>query len=352
MKEAMKSIACCLVVSMCLFAGCDAGGGGVMEPQRPTPYELQIPEGFPLMEIPEDNPMTVEGVDLGRRLFFDPILSRDSTLSCSSCHLSATSFTDPAQFSVGVRGERGRRNSMALINVGYAESLFWDGRAASLEEQARDPVVDALELDEDWEHVEAKLNRHPRYPDLFEQAFGTRAATRDLAVKAIAQFERTLLSAGSRFDRVTAGVETFSDLEAEGFEIFNSERGDCFHCHGTLLLTDNRFHNNGLDANPDDLGLAEVTGRPFDRGLFKTPTLRNVEYTAPYMHDGRFATLEEVVDHYSTGVQHSSTLDPIMLQRGPLNLTDEEKTALIAFLKTLSDPAFLSDPAHSNPFRQ
>lgn len=323
-----------------------------MEPVGPTPYALQIPEGFPLMEIPADNPMTVEGVDLGRHLFFDPILSRDSTLSCSSCHLAATSFTDPAQFSVGVRGERGRRNSMALVNVGYAESFFWDGRAASLEEQARDPVADAIELGEDWEHVEAKLNRHPRYPDLFEQAFGTREATQDLAVKALAQFERTLLSAGSRFDRVNAGEETFSDLEFAGFEIFNSERGDCFHCHGTLLLTDNRFHNNGLDANPDDLGLAEVTGRPFDRGLFKTPTLRNVEYTAPYMHDGRFATLEEVVDHYSTGVQQSSTLDPIMLQRGPLNLTEQEKEALIAFLKTFSDPAFLTDPAHANPFRE
>jgi cytochrome c peroxidase len=313
-----------------------------MDGSRPTPYLLDLPETFPAMEIPADNPMTVEGVELGRRLFFDPILSVDSTVACASCHAPAAAFTDPAAFSAGVAG-RTDRNSMPLINAGWMESLFWDGRAVSLEDQALQPVEDTVEMGERWENVVVKLKRHPAYPGLFEAAFETRDITADLTVKAIAQFERTLVSHGSKYDRYRAGEVAFTPQEELGYNLFFTEQADCFHCHGTALFTDNRFHNNGLDVLPADSGLAAVTGQAFDIGKFKAPTLRNVEFTAPYMHDGRFETLEEVVDFYNDAVQPSPTLDPLLGAGSTrqMNLNDEEKAALIAFHKTLSDPEFV-----------
>lgn len=313
----------------------------------PTPYDLVIPEGFPSMKIPDDNPMTVEGVTLGRKLFYDPILSGDNTQSCASCHDPGFSFTDNGKrFSEGIDGIMGERNAMAIINIGWMERLFWDGRAQSVEIQALEPVPNPIEMHQEWTMAMEKLNRHPEYPQLFFNAFGSYEIDSTMVVKAIAQFERTMISAGSKWDRYLKGEVTLSPLEAQGFEVFFTEKGDCFHCHATILFTDNLPHNNGLDSIAIDPGYAGHTGNPNDHAKFKTPTLRNIVFTAPYMHDGRFETLEEVIDFYSEGVKWSPTIDPLMkkVEQGGVKLTDQEKNALLAFLNTLTDTAFVSNP--------
>ncbi len=323
---------------MGLLFGCDTSA----ETEGPTPYTLIIPEDFPNMEIPVDNPMTEEGIALGKRLFFDPILSIDSTVACASCHAPASAFSDQLAFSKGVAGETGR-NSMPVINAGWMKTLFWDGRASNLEDQAGQPVVNEVEMGENWDRVVEKLQRHPEYPTFFAEAFGTTVITEDLATKAIAQFERTLISSNSKYDRFKAGLTSLTEEEEKGRQLFFTERADCFHCHGTGLFTDNRFHNNGLEEFYEDAGLAEITLKPYDVGKFKTPTLRNVAVTAPYMHDGRFETLEEVINFYDNGSQPSENIDPLIGPNRKLNLTDEEKAALVAFIKTLTDPDFLSN---------
>ena len=306
-------------------------------PPAPTPYELSVPAGFPAPEIPPDNPLTVEGIALGERLFADPILSVDSTIACTSCHLSDHAFSDPRPLSQGVGGLTSR-NSMPLFNLLWSPSFFWDGRAASLEDQALEPVQTPVEMGEDWDRVVAKLERHAEYPALFARAFGDASIDRRRVVQAIAQFERTLISADSKYDRWLAGQAEFTSEEERGFILFHTEAGDCFHCHVAPLFTDNEFHNNGLDLDPPDEGLAALTGKRLDRGKFRTPTLRNVEYTAPYMHDGRFQTLEEVVEHYDSGFHRTILTDPLLLVRPNLDLGPADKRALVAFLKTLSDP--------------
>ncbi len=319
----------------------------------PTPYNLEYPDYLPIMEIPADNPMTVEGVALGRRLFYDPILSADSTLSCAGCHKIEYSFTDERQFSVGIDGSEGTRQAMHIVNIGWMPDLFWDGRSKGAEIQALEPVENPVEMKDTWPNVVNKLTAHLDYPDLFYAAFGEETITKEQVVKALAQFERTLISGNSRYDAIVERNEGFfTDAEQEGFEIFNTERGDCFHCHGGILFTDNLMHNNGLDSVFSDLGLEDVTGNPLDRGLFKTPGLRNIELTAPYMHDGRFQTLEEVIDHYSEGLVHSATIDPLMKQiaQGGIQLTQQEKNSLLAFLKTLTDTSFINNEAFKNPF--
>ena len=332
----MKIKAIVTTILLGLLMGCDSDS----TPAGPTPYELDLPEAFPVMEIPPDNPLTVEGVDLGERLFFDPILSIDSTISCASCHTPPSAFTDPVPFSEGVAGLTAR-NSMQIINIGWMNTLFWDGRAVSVEDQALQPVENEVEMGESWDNVVKKLRRHPEYPGLFEAAFETDQITSDLVAKSIAQYERTLISANSKYDRFLAGEEELTAEELLGRDLFFSERADCFHCHGNMLFSDNRFHNNGLDEFPEDLGLAGVSGQPFDAGKFKTPTLRNIEYTAPYMHDGRFETIEEVIEFYDSGIEPSETIDPLIGPFRRLNLTDEEKAALAAFLRTLTDPEFM-----------
>jgi cytochrome c peroxidase len=319
----------------------------------PTPYELTIPQGFPDMVIPAGNPMTIEGVHLGRMLFYDPILSADNTQSCSSCHNQAFAFTDNGErFSEGVDGVLGTRNAMAIINAGWMPDFNWDGSATGLENQAFEPVTNPVEMHETWPGAMEKLKNHPEYTDLFFDAFGTREFDSTHVVKALAQFERTIISSNSKWDRYLRGEVQLSQAETRGFEIFFTEKGDCFHCHSTILFTDNVYHNNGLDSVFIDFGSYNVTKDPNDIGKFKTPTLRNVEFSAPYMHDGRFATLEEVIDFYSHGVKFSPTIDPLMKQvdQGGMQFTQEEKESLIAFLKTLTDTTFVNNPEFSNPF--
>jgi len=318
----------------------------------PTAVELEVPEGFPQPFLDESNPLTEEGIQLGRKLFYDPMLSDDNSMSCATCHNQEFAFTDNGeQFSDGIDGLVGNRNSMAIINLAWGTRFFWDGRSESLLEQAFEPVTNPIEMNTTWEKVVAKLQDDPLYPTEFERVFGTSEIDSVLVVKAIVQFEMTLISGNTRYDQFIRREINFTPQERNGFVIFTTERGDCFHCHTPSLMLDNSFHNNGLDATFEDLGLGELTGNPEDNGKFKTTTLRNIEFTGPYMHDGRFETLEEVVEFYSFGLTESPTIDPLMknVSRMGIALTPTEQVDLIAFLKTLSDPKFLTNPAFSKP---
>ena len=319
-----------------------------------TPSSLDIPKLFEdnilAPVIPIDNPQTVEGIALGKKLFFDPILSINNTIACVDCHAPENAFTDSDKFSDGVDGIFGNRNSMPLFNLAwnYDEKFFWDGNTFSLEHQAFVPVTDPFEMKSNWTDVESKLQQHAEYPSLFEKAFGASNIDSSLVTKAIAQFERTLISANSKFDKFLLGELNLSPEELNGFNVFMDEaKGDCFHCHGSdknPLWTDNIFHNNGLDETFADLGLGAVTGDPADNGKFKSPSLRNLEFTAPYMHDGRFASLDDVINHYSQGLKNSSTIDPLMkkVDQGGVGLTDKDKADLKAFLLSLSDYDFIN----------
>jgi cytochrome c peroxidase len=313
-----------------------------------TPYKFTMSDSFPLPALPRDNPLIVERVELGERLFNDPALSRDHTISCATCHPQAAAFADPQRFSVGVDGRTGSRQSMPLLNLAWKSSFFWDGRTPSLRAQALLPIEDHLEMDEKLENVVAKLQKTSAAD--FRRAFGSTQVTAERIGLAIENYLLTLTSHDSRFDRVMRGQDKLSPQEQRGFELFMMEReprmgsmgADCFHCHGGALFTDHQFRNNGLAIDAADLGRAKVTGVSIDRGAFATPSLRNIALTAPYMHDGRFATLEAVLDHYSEGVERTDTLDPNLAKHpdGGLHLTAEEKAAVIAFLKTLTDRRF------------
>lgn len=322
-----------------------------------TPYELNIPAGLPPMDpfIPENNPMTVEGVALGRKLFYDPILSGDNTMACATCHAQENGFSDPRQFSEGIDGSFGNRNAMAIINLGWNQfGFFWDGRAATLEDQALAPVTNPIEMNATWPEVEAKLNADADYKLLFKQAYDVDYIDSMHVAMAIAQFERTLISANSKFDKYyNQQIAQLTEQELHGFVLFNGEGADCFHCHGLGgLITDNKYHNNGMDTDfSADEGRYLVTGDPADMGKFRAPTLRNIEMTAPYMHDGRFFTLEEVIEHYSEHVLISETIDPSMelVGFGGAHLTQQEKDDLVAFLKTFTDEDFINNPDFSDP---
>lgn len=348
-----------------------AGGCGPDEPVEcvtppgTTALEIDIPPFFPPMDIPPDNPTTVEGVELGRLLFWEKGLSADSTQSCGSCHLPSFSFADPSPVSTGITGAQGTRNAMALVNMGWAQRFFWDGRAATLEEQVLEPIPHPDEMNLPWPEAVSRLEADPAYAERFRVAFAGEPISPEAVSKAIAQFLRTMVSADSKFDQWRKGQTQLSDLEFQGYEIFNREGGDpeivqggqfggdCFHCHGEagLQFTDYLFHNNGLDSTfAADPGLAGITGIALDSGRFRTPTLRNVALSPPYMHDGRFGSLAEVIDHYNSGGHPSATIDPFMkYSSGGLMLQPQQKEALLAFLHTLTDTAFASNPAFSDP---
>ncbi|UTW65867.1 c-type cytochrome [bacterium SCSIO 12643] len=323
-------------------------------PKEATPYNLELPPGFPPMEIPADNPMTVEGVELGRKLFYDIRLSGNNTQSCADCHITEFGYSDSARFSLGIDGLKGKRNAMAVINVGYNIASFWDGRAKTLEEQALMPVTDPLEMHANWPDVLVKLNADQEYRDMFKVAFKVDVIDSLDVAKAIAQFERTMISGNSRFDKYVNGALLLEPNELRGFQVFATERGDCFHCHGTSLLMGFAFENNGLQQTMEDIGYGKVTGLSTDEGKFRPPTLRNIALTAPYMHDSRFTTLEEVVEFYNSGVNQSSpNISPLMLKanrpNGSLNLTAQEKADLVAFLKTLTDEDFINNKSFQDP---
>ncbi len=299
--------------------------------QRP-----KIPLGLDLyLPVPENNSLTAEKVVLGRKLFFDKRLSRDKSMSCATCHDPKRAFTDGRAVSVGVFGRKGTRSVPTLINRGYGTSFFWDGRAATLEEQVLQPIQNPKELDMTVEEVVVRLKRGKNYHKLFQAAFGRELNADDLA-KALASYVRTILSGDAPIDRyLDSDRKALSAKAKEGLRIFRG-KGNCTACHLGPTFTDERFHNTGIawrDSVFLDLGRFAVTGKQEDRGAFKTPTLREIAQTAPYMHDGSLATLEGVIKFYNRGGNPNPHLDP---EVRPLHLTAEEKETLLAFLKSLS----------------
>jgi cytochrome c peroxidase len=294
--------------------------------------------------FPADNPPTAETIALGRRLYYDPVLSVDNTVSCASCHHPDHGFSDGKSVSNGVQGKTGTRNSPTVFNSAYVEVQFWDGRAPSLEKQAEGPVANPVEMLHTLKGVENRLNADRSYRDQFEKAFGPGPVTYEKVEKAIASFERTVVSANSPFDRWKFGGDTkaVSESVKRGFIVFSSkEKGNCTACHVVgekdALFTDNKFHNIGVGANIDrilDEGRFAVSKNEADRGAFKTPSLRNVALTAPYMHDGSLKNLKEVVDFYVGGGNSNAHLDKNV--RALDFLSGQERADLLAFLNALT----------------
>jgi cytochrome c peroxidase len=351
------------------LGSCHASEGIDPEPTGPTPYTLTVPAGFPTPVIPADNPLTNEGVALGRMLFYEKQLSSTGTMSCGSCHQQSKAFTDGLAKAVGVDGVANPRGTMSLANVLWSTTLTWDGAFSTLETQALKPLENTIELHQPLTVGVGKLQNTPTYPPLFLAAFGTRTITNDLVLKALTQFERTLVSGNSRFDKYLANNrQGFTADEAAGLVLYTTHispgkvRGaECFHCHTQPLMSSNyegKFFNNGMDLTFSDPGRGGITGQAVDNGKFIAPTLRNITLTAPYMHDGRFKTLEEVLDHYSDHVQMASPgLDNNLIEgiNDPpfgthMDLTATEKRQVLAFLKTLTDSAFVTDKRFASPF--
>lgn len=319
-------------------------------PTRTTAFPIRITERFPKVSLPPDNPLTIEGVALGRRLFGEKRLSKNESQSCASCHEVEKGFGDDHPLALGSEGQVGRRNTMALMNLAWASAYFWDGRAGSLREQALIPIQDPREMNNSLDTVLTRLRQTEGYEAAFEKAFDSRGITAQRIGLAIEQFLITLISQDSKFDRAARKLDTLTPQEQRGLQLFITEHdpaqglfgADCFHCHGGNLFTNHQFLNNGLEERAGDRGRMEVTGLESDRGRYKVPTLRNVAVSGPYMHDGRFKTLEEVIEHYNGPMHRSTTLDPNLAKHPVqgLNLSAEDKAALVAFLKTLTDDAY------------
>jgi cytochrome c peroxidase len=313
------------------------------------------------INTPGNNPITDWGATLGRVLFYDVNLSANNTISCASCHEQSAGFSDSHQFSEGFEGGETGRNSMGLSNSMYYENghFFWDERAESLEEQVLMPIQDEVEMGLTLVELIVKIESQPYYPTLFERAFGNEDISSDRISLGLAQFVRSMISYQSGYDvgrsqvnRPEDDFPNYSEIENLGKRLFFSNRTECSSCHTSDMFVGDRARNNGLDAVLTDLGLGAVNGNPNDNGKFKTGSLRNVELTGPYMHDGRFETLVEVVEHYNTGVQDSPTLDNRLRENGQpirMNLTQQEVDALVAFMNTLTDQSFISDPKFSDP---
>lgn len=337
---------------------------GIVSPIQQT-YQLDEPSHFPKMIIPPDNPMTVPGVELGRKLFYEKRLSGDNTLACAGCHSPQQSFSDENRYSKGITGKEGRRNSMALVNLGYQKFFFWDGRSKSLEEQILQPVQDPIEMHQSWTNAVIKIKADANYRKEFYNAFGTDQVDSLLVAKSIAQFLRTMISGSSKYDvmykqkyslplngKEQALLSSVTNEEWAGYDLFNSlNGGDCFHCHNGPLMQVELFSNNGLDQTFSDLGRGEVTKNPADYGKFKVPTLRNISATGPYMHDGRFQTLDEVIEHYSSGIKISPTISPSIefANQGGVQLDAFEKGLIKKFLLTLTDDDFINNPKFAPP---
>lgn len=327
-----------------------------------------LPQHFqndPLLSIiavnfePSDNPITNEGATLGRVLFYDTRLSVNNEIACASCHLQAEGFSDQRINSIGVFGQETSRNSMGFQNLKFNNRMFWDHRVNGLESQIPIPIENEIEMALPLSELGSKLNETEFYPPLFESAFGNSEISTEKIARAVSQFIRSIITVNSKYDQEIANnFDNFTGLELEGKDLFFGGEKRCNHCHTTQNFYSLEAMNNGLDLIYEDQGQFLATGLEGDKGEFKVPSLRNVEYTAPYMHDGRFSTLDEVLEHYSTGVQqHPNLNDRITeeLETGGtpihLNLTIQEKEALKAFLKTLSQPDLQTDVRFSDPFQ-
>lgn len=321
-----------------------------------TPVNLKAPLGLPPVPIPAGNPLTAEKIALGRKLYYDPILSVDNTIACASCHGPAVGFADPKPFSAGVGGKAGGRNAPSVLNAAYSALQFWDGRAPSLEKQAEGPVQNPVEMANTLPAVEKKLLADRAYRSEFEKAFGPGPVTYEKVEQAIASFERTVITGNSPFDRYFYGGDksALRPSARRGLEVFRDpKKGNCAACHTigekNALFADNKFHNIGVGAdyqgNYKDLGRYNVTHNEADKGAFKTPTLRNIAKTAPYMHDGSLKTLKDVIDFYVGGGNSNPHRDKEI--RALDFLTAPERADLVAFLESLTGemPPHVGPPA-------
>lgn len=337
---------------------------------KPLPGYLNAPNITAQVNTPADNPVTDWGATLGRVLFYDKTLSINNTISCASCHQQSTGFSDGAVLSKGFNNGTTGRHSMSLVNAIYYPNrrFFWDERAATLEQQVLQPIQDAVEMGLRLDTLVNRLNSKLHYPYLFTKAFGDQSITTDRISKALAQFVRSIVSYRTKFDTGFAAVppgsnigttafSNYSASENRGKSLFFSPELACASCHGTPTFTAPNAQNNGLDATFTDLGVGGFNGNPADNGRFKTPSLKSIELTSPYMHDGRFATLEQVIEHYNSGVQANPNLAQQLRNPPPgmgakrLNLSQQQKEDLLAFLKTLTDRSISTDAKFSNPFK-
>ncbi|MEY3780315.1 MAG: hypothetical protein RLZZ510_298 [Bacteroidota bacterium] len=343
----------------------------VYKPTQVDPTTIFPGGKFGMPSLPSDNPFTEEGIMLGRMLFYDPILSFDSSIACGSCHRQENGFAEPKKLSSGINGLQVARNASPLFNLAYSRKFFWDARQNTLRELVFEPIQAHNEMAMTLPLLAKRLARTDRYIEYFDKAFGSKPNVFDMS-KAMEQFLLTLVSKDSRFNGFFPGkFSMLSESEKRGALLYNglvdfdavtglTTGADCFHCHGGALAQQNNpdmggIANNGLDGNFLDKGFGAITGNPADRGLFKTPSLLNIAVTGPYMHDGRFATLDEVIDHYSDNVNYlSPTISPMMAAHGnrQLKLTAQQKADLKAFLLTMTDNTFLTNPAYGNPFKQ
>lgn len=320
----------------------------VMEPlEKDEVYNLTFPSYFPEMTFDiSGNPVTKNGVELGRKLFYEGRLSRNNTISCGFCHIQENAFTHHGHtVSHGIDDRIGIRNAPPVQNMAFFKRYMWDGVIHNLNEQPIIPITNEDEMDSSMPEVISKLSSDSKYKKLFKAAYGDETITGERALKALSQFMVTMISSDSRYDRVKQGKENFSSEEAQGMSLFQQK---CTSCHSGELFTDESFRNTGMYYNTQfkDAGRYRVTLNQSDWMKFRVPSLRNVEYTAPYMHDGRFYTLEAVLNFYSDNVEDNANLDPQLKQNGHLGIamTTQEKQLIIAFLKTLSDKNFISNP--------
>lgn len=348
-------------VSLVLFMGCKKNETPPEDEFNSVPYVLEY-GNLPEPNIPSDNLLTTGGVNLGRTLFYEKMLSGNNSLSCAGCHNQKNAFTDTSRFSLGIKGLNGKRQAMSVFNMAWnSNEFFWDGRAHLLRNQVIMPIQDELEMNESLDNVVSKLKASKLYPPLFKNAFGTEEITVERISLALEQFLHSIVSYHSKYDDFLAGKTSLTAEEERGRFLFFTEYNpafpaqsgaDCQHCHGGVNFENDKYMNNGLDSDAEftDYGRENVTGKPGDRAKFKVPSLRNIALTFPYMHDGRFKTLEEVVDHYNM-VTSSSTIDPSFQQQFPqgLQLSASDKAALVAFLKTLTDYEMIKDTRYSDP---
>jgi cytochrome c peroxidase len=351
-KAGLRNLATALLLSpLALITGCRATIGA--QPQG-TPVAVQAPLGLPPIPFPRENHPTANSIALGRQLFYDTRLSRDNSVSCASCHRPELGFKDARERSTGVAGAKGRRHAPTLVNAVYSPLLFWDGRARSLEAQAHGPITDPLEMNQTHEALVASLRSDPRYKALFQSAFGTDDITMERIAAALAAFERMMLSGNSAFDRYKyqGRKDALSAAQIRGLAIFTDpQKGNCAACHTIgpdyALFTDGDFHNTGEGVGADgeftDEGRFEVTKHESDKGAFKTPTLRDVAVSGPYMHDGKLKTLKDVVDFYAGKGNSNPYLDKRM---SAIQLSGRDRADLVEFMKSLTGemPSNLGPP--------
>lgn len=310
-------------------------------------YEFRVPSNFPEPTYTfYNNTITENGFKLGRKIFFDPILSIDGSISCGSCHHQSFAFADiPSHaVSLGIDDLEGKRNTPSLANLAFMKEFFWDGGVSHLDFVPMNAIESPFEMGEDIVAVIAKIKNHPEYPALFEAAFNTTEINMPLLMDALAQFMLMMISNNSKYDAYLRGEERLTDQELKGLQLFNEK---CESCHSGILFTNQAYFNNGIDSVFPDSGRAVISANPLDIGKFKVPTLRNIRVTAPYMHNARFTTLEDVLEHYDNGVVHSNTLANALVQPNGnlgIELSAEDKKAIIAFLGTLTDYEFLNNP--------